>query len=72
MEDPYYKVLPAALRKYNISAPSEQYSLYIVYGDQERCLGMEEKPLMIFKQLEEEGKKPIFMLQKIKSDGLLG
>jgi hypothetical protein len=33
---------------------------------------MEEKPLMIFKQLEEEGKKPIFMLQKIKSDGLLG
>lgn len=65
MEDPCYKVLPAALKKYNINAPWEQYALYIVFGDNERCLGMEEKPLILFKQLDKEGKKPMFMLRKI-------
>lgn len=65
MEDPCYKVLPAALKKYNINAPWEQYALYIVYGDKERCLGMDEKPLILFKQLDKEGKKPMFMLRKI-------
>ncbi|KAL2066102.1 hypothetical protein VTL71DRAFT_2173 [Oculimacula yallundae] len=65
MEDPCYKVLPAALKKYNINAPWENYALYIVYEDKERCLGMEEKPLILFKQLDKMGKKPMFMLRKI-------
>lgn len=64
MDDPCYKVLPAALKKYQINAPWDQYALYIVYGDQERCLGLEEKPLILFKQLDKEGKKPMFMLRK--------
>ncbi|KAL2024670.1 hypothetical protein VTK56DRAFT_6871 [Thermocarpiscus australiensis] len=64
MDDPCYKVLPAALRKYQINAPWDQYALYIVYGDQERCLGLDEKPLILFKQLDKEGKKPMFMLRK--------
>lgn len=64
MEDPCYKVLPAALKKYNINAPWDQYALFIVYGDQERCLQMDEKPLILFKQLDKEGKKPMFMLRK--------
>ncbi|KAI4180023.1 MAG: hypothetical protein L6R41_007507, partial [Letrouitia leprolyta] len=38
MEDPCHKVLPAALKKYNINADWRQYALYIVFGDQERCL----------------------------------
>lgn len=67
MEDPCYKVLPAALKKYNINAPWDQYALYIVYGDQERCLQMDEKPLILFKQLDKEGKKPMFMLRKTNS-----
>ncbi|KAL9027903.1 MAG: hypothetical protein Q9196_003639, partial [Gyalolechia fulgens] len=58
MEDPCHKVLPAALKKYNINADWRQYALYIVFGDQERCLGMEEKPLILFKQLDREGRKP--------------
>lgn len=72
MDDPCYKVLPAALKKYQINAPWDQYALYIVYGDQERCLGLEEKPLILFKQLDKEGKKPMFMLRKtnnIQVDG---
>jgi protein STE50 len=28
------------------------------------CLGLEEKPLILFKQLDKEGKKPMFMLRK--------
>jgi len=65
MEDPTYKVLPAALKKYNIDAPWEQYALYVKYGDSERCLGMDEKPLVLFKALDKEGKKPMFTLRKI-------
>ncbi|KIV86766.1 hypothetical protein PV11_02359 [Exophiala sideris] len=65
LEDPCYKVLPAALRKYNIQADWRQYALYIVYGDQERCVGLEEKPLALFKDLDKEGKKPMFMLRKL-------
>jgi protein STE50 len=65
LDDPCYKVLPAALRKYNIHADWRQYALYIVYGDQERAVGMEEKPLALFKELDREGKKPMFMLRKV-------
>lgn len=64
MEDPCHKVLPAALKKYNIHADWRQYALYIVYGDQERCLGLDEKPLILFKQLDREGRKPMFMLRR--------
>lgn len=64
MDDPCHKVLPAALKKYNIHEDWRGYALYIVYGDQERCLGLEERPLILFKQLEKEGKKPMFMLRK--------
>ncbi|KAG5975605.1 hypothetical protein E4U55_007637 [Claviceps digitariae] len=64
MDDPCHKVLPAALRKYNINPPWDNYGLYIVFGNQERCLTMDEKPLILFKQLDKEGKKPMFMLRK--------
>ncbi|KAJ5770210.1 uncharacterized protein N7511_002261 [Penicillium nucicola] len=67
-EDPCYKVLPAALKKYNINSDWKNYALYIVYGDQERCLELNEKPLLLFKQLEKEGRKPMFMLRKIHMD----
>jgi hypothetical protein len=64
MDDPCYKVLPAALKQYKIDADWRTYALYIVYGDQERCLGLDEKPLTLFKQLMHEKKKPMFMLRK--------
>ncbi|KAJ5690704.1 hypothetical protein N7462_005096 [Penicillium macrosclerotiorum] len=67
-DDPCYKVLPAALKKYNIHSDPKLYALYIVYGDQERCLALDEKPLLLFKQLEKEGRKPMFMLRKIHPD----
>lgn len=57
-------MLPVALKKYNITADWRQYALYIVHGDQERCLGLNERPLILFKQLDKEGRKPMFMLRK--------
>lgn len=65
MDDPCSKVLPAALRKYNINADSTDYSLFIVYGDKEEELGESDKPLRKFKRYDGEGKKPMFMLRKI-------
>jgi hypothetical protein len=64
IDDPCHKVLPVALKKYNITADWRQYALYIVHGDQERCLGLNERPLTLFKQLDKEGRKPMFMLRK--------
>ncbi|KAI7418227.1 hypothetical protein KC336_g9736, partial [Hortaea werneckii] len=64
IEDPCKVVLPVALKRYNITDDWRQYSLYIVHGDQERCLGLQEKPLMLFKQLDKEGRKPMFMLRR--------
>lgn len=64
IDDPCHKVLPVALKKYNISADWRQYALYIVHGDEERCLGLNERPLILFKQLDKEGRKPMFMLRK--------
>ncbi|KAK4963561.1 hypothetical protein LTR10_001190 [Elasticomyces elasticus] len=64
IEDPCRVVLPVALKRYNILDDWRQYALYIVHGDQERCLGLEEKPLLLFKQLDKEGRKPMFMLRR--------
>lgn len=61
---PCHKVLPLALKKYHINDDPRQYSLYIVHGDQERCLGLDEKPMMLIKQLSTEGRQPMFMLRK--------
>ena len=57
-------LLHKALKRYNITDDWRQYALYIVHGDQERCLGLEEKPLLLFKQLDKEGRKPMFMLRR--------
>ncbi|KAI5367512.1 Putative ras-associating (RA) domain, sterile alpha motif domain, Ubiquitin-like domain superfamily [Septoria linicola] len=64
IDDPCRVVLPVALKRYNITDDWRQYALYIVHGDQERCLGLEEKPLLLFKQLDKEGRKPMFMLRR--------
>ncbi|KAI9702103.1 MAG: hypothetical protein M1836_001447 [Candelina mexicana] len=64
MDTPCRDILPAALRKYNITGDPKDYDLRIVYADQEQSVEPEEIPLAIFKQLEKEGKKPMFMLKK--------
>jgi hypothetical protein len=72
MDDSCYNILPDAVGKYSATLQSNgypldwrHYALYIGFGDQERVLGLDEKPLAIFKDLDRAGKKPMFMLRKI-------
>lgn len=79
LDDPCWKVLPIAMKKYDVKGREEDYRLYIIYGDVgmnpplfalcehgltiERKLSANEKPLIIFQQLQKEGRNPLFMLR---------
>lgn len=62
-DDPCSKVLPAALKKYKINSDWRDYSLFICYGETERSLGLDEKPLLVFQELQRLHKNPVFMLR---------
>lgn len=66
--DPCYKVLPVILKKYNINADWRNFDIYIAYGSEERRLELEEKPGLLLKILDKEGKKPMFILRKARVD----
>ncbi|CAO1631259.1 unnamed protein product [Parajaminaea phylloscopi] len=66
LEDPCYKVLPAALKKYKINDDWRLYALFICYGTTERCLSYDEKPLLLFQKLKEARQNPVFMLRHIR------
>lgn len=71
LEDPAWKVLPAALKKYKINNDDWQnYAMFICYGSAgnriERCLSYDEKPLLLFQKLKDAKKNPVFMLKHIK------
>ncbi|KAK9478048.1 hypothetical protein V1514DRAFT_281591 [Lipomyces japonicus] len=66
LDDPCYKVLPAVLKGHNIVDDWRQYALLVCYGDQERVLGLDEKPLSVMKDLQEQGKQPVFMLRSVQ------
>lgn len=68
-DDPCSKVLPAALKKYKINSDWRDYSLFICYGDQERSLGLDEKPLIVFQELQRLQMNPVFMLRLRNKDG---
>lgn len=66
LDDPCYKVLPAALKKYRINDDWRKYALFICYGKTERCLSYDEKPLLLFQKLKENEQSPVFMLRHIR------
>ncbi|KAJ7272556.1 hypothetical protein B0H12DRAFT_1292213 [Mycena haematopus] len=71
LDDPTWKVLPAALKKYRINNDNwENYAMFICYGSTgnriERCLSYDEKPLLLFQKLKDAKKNPVFMLKHIK------
>ncbi|KAJ7932903.1 hypothetical protein B0H13DRAFT_1592773 [Mycena leptocephala] len=71
LEDPTWKVLPAALKEYGINNDHwENYVIFISYdstGERiERCLSYDEKPLLIFQKFKDAKKNPVFMLKHIK------
>ncbi|KAN0063768.1 hypothetical protein ACQY0O_003818 [Thecaphora frezii] len=66
LDDPCHKVLPAALKKYKIVDDWRLYALFICYGNTERCLSYDEKPLLLFQKLKENKQSPVFMLRHIR------
>lgn len=64
-EDPCSKILQAAMKRHNLTnADWRNYALVICYGDQERILGLDEKPVLVFKELRARGEHPAIMLRQ--------
>ena len=64
VEDPCSKVLSDALKKYDVHTDVRLWSLWLIDGDQERCLGLNEKPLTIFRTLTKDGRASGFVLRR--------
>ncbi|QLL31200.1 hypothetical protein HG536_0B00610 [Torulaspora globosa] len=64
-EDSCEKILKNAMKRHNLADHDwRQYVLVICYGDQERILELEEKPVVIFKNLKQQGLHPAIMLRR--------
>lgn len=63
-DDPCSKILQAAMKRHKLNDDWRNYALVICYGDQERILDLDEKPVQIFKELRENGKHPAIMLRQ--------
>ena len=61
---PCYKMLPLIARRHKVRGDWRGVGLVVCYGDQERMVGLEEKPLAIYKELQREGKNPVFMIRE--------
>lgn len=66
LNDPCRKVLLEALKKYRINSNWKEYALVLCYDNKERYIELDEKPMLLFQQLQKDEKKPIFILKQIK------
>lgn len=65
-EDSCLKILQQAMKRHHIPRNDwSKYVLVICYGDKERILKLAEKPVPIFKELQELGKHPAIMLRQL-------
>ncbi|SCU98952.1 LAME_0G01200g1_1 [Lachancea meyersii CBS 8951] len=64
-EDSCERILKSAMKRHGLSEQDwRQYVLVICYGDQERILELDEKPVQIFKNLKQQGLHPAIMLRQ--------
>ncbi|CCC68968.1 hypothetical protein NCAS_0B08840 [Naumovozyma castellii] len=64
-EDSCERILKNAMKRHNLNDKDwKQYVLVICYGDQERILELNEKPVLIFKNLKQQGLHPAIMLRR--------
>jgi hypothetical protein len=77
IDDTCQGLLSGYVQKYSTALSSRgypldwrQYALYIVLGEHERSIGLEEKPLRLYKNLEKEGKNPSYILRHMASSGM--
>ena len=65
-DDSCMKILQHAMKRHHI--PREDWSKYVLvicYGDKERILKLAEKPVVVYKELQELGKHPAIMLRQL-------
>ncbi|KAJ7136817.1 hypothetical protein C8R44DRAFT_868922 [Mycena epipterygia] len=71
-QDTVWKILPLALKKYNIKGDWENYAMFICYNSTgsgnriEQSLSYDEKPLLIYQKLKDTNRKPVFRLRKLE------
>lgn len=63
-DDPCSKILQAAMKRHKLNDDWRNYALVICYGDRERILELDEKPVQIFKELRDKGEHPAIMLRQ--------
>ncbi|KAK9768454.1 hypothetical protein K7432_000930 [Basidiobolus ranarum] len=67
LDDPCRKVIAGALKKYKIHDDWKNYCLVVCFGNTERALTPEEKPLQLYQQLKETTGSPVsFVLKHVK------
>ncbi|ORX98231.1 RA-domain-containing protein [Basidiobolus meristosporus CBS 931.73] len=67
LDDPCRKVIAGALKKYKIHDDWKNYCLVVCFGNTERVLTPEEKPLQLYQQLKETTDSPVsFVLKHVK------
>lgn len=78
-DDSSEKILKSAMRRHNLNDKDwRQYVLVIGYGDQERILEAHENPVVVFKNLKQQGLHPTIMLRRrgdfeeLQSNDMLG
>ena len=65
-DDSCLKILQQAMKRHHIPRDDwSKYVLVICYGDKERILKLGEKPVVVFKELQELGKHPAIMLRQL-------
>lgn len=65
-DDSCLKILQQAMKRHHIPRDDwSKYVLVICYDDKERILKLDEKPVIIFKELQERGRHPAIMLRQL-------
>lgn len=68
-DDSCLKVLQQAMKRHHITREDwSKYVLVICYGDKERILKLAEKPVLVFKELQELGLRPAIMLRQLAEE----
>ncbi len=62
--DPLHRVLPAYLKTTGIEGDWHEYSLFIIHEGQERRVGPNERPIVLFNALNRRGRNPMFVLRR--------
>lgn len=66
LDDTCLKILQQAMKRHHIPRDNwSKYVLVVCYGDKERILKLTEKPVIVFKELQEHGKNPAIMLREL-------